>query len=624
MSKFAKYSGIFIPMVAILLLLSSCDKFFNPAQELKITEDKLFDDWYEFRAIEMGMYGLQQNLVEQLVVLGELRADMVTITPNADADLVEIYNWNFSKDNKYASPTNFFKLISACNNFIRVLEREHPEVADPSISLTTNYDKLYGEALCMRAWAYFNAVRIYGKVPYIEESLVTMNEIEEFVNTPGTYIDSVYVDYATDGYYNDTIYNHPITMEKQLLDMEMVIDMFTNQLEKDVKAVGVNHAIDNNDEEWELVTWNTWAWHALLGQLYLYQGDLAKAAYHYEEIIYTSQENRYQLTATQWYSLFQIRDRMEHIYLIWFDKENFQQNALQRLFDNTLPNEYMLKPTKQAVMMWETQWYGFSVDNSNGDDHARVVGQSLEFPQGVPHDPRGPGVSYIYKKGTEPNDWQNYTNNLSSEQVAYMCADKAVGDFRSVYTLMEGYDTLVWKYAFAKGAYQQDADFCVYRAGGIHLNLAEIYTYWVYDRGGGFIGSYTNNALNILNDGSNYSDLPSRLQRGVRGRANREPVTLYNIIYIHDPITNEVLGYHDYTGNLDAKKRYLDEKILLERGLELGFEGERFYDIMRLAKRYNDPSFLAEKVAAKYPSAKRQEIYNFLLDENNWYIHMFD
>jgi len=146
----------------------------------------------------------------------------------------------------------------------------------------------------------------------------------------------------------------------------------------------------------------------------------------------------------------------------------------------------------------------------------------------------------------------------------------------------------------------------------------------VYDRGGGFIGSYTNNALNILNDGSNYSDLPSRLQRGVRGRANREPVTLYNIIYIHDPITNEVLGYHDYTGNLDAKKRYLDEKILLERGLELGFEGERFYDIMRLAKRYNDPSFLAEKVAAKYPSAKRQEIYNFLLDENNWYIHMFD
>jgi len=210
----------------------------------------LFDDWYEFRAIEMGMYGLQQNLVEQLVVLGELRADMVTITPNADADLVEIYNWNFSKDNKYASPTNFFKLISACNNFIRVLEREHPEVADPSISLTTNYDKLYGEALCMRAWAYFNAVRIYGKVPYIEESLVTMNEIEEFVNTPGTYIDSVYVDYATDGYYNDTIYNHPITMEKQLLDMEMVIDMFTNQLEKDVKAVGVNHAIDNNDEEW--------------------------------------------------------------------------------------------------------------------------------------------------------------------------------------------------------------------------------------------------------------------------------------------------------------------------------------------------------------------------------------
>ena len=32
---------------------------------------------------------------------------------------------------------------------------------------------------------------------------------------PGTYIDSVYIDFSTNGYYNDTIYNQPITLEKQ-------------------------------------------------------------------------------------------------------------------------------------------------------------------------------------------------------------------------------------------------------------------------------------------------------------------------------------------------------------------------------------------------------------------------
>jgi starch-binding outer membrane protein, SusD/RagB family len=60
----------------------------------------------------MGMYGLQQQLVEQIMVLGELRADLLTITENADADLVEIYNFNPSRENKYVSPYQLFQINS--------------------------------------------------------------------------------------------------------------------------------------------------------------------------------------------------------------------------------------------------------------------------------------------------------------------------------------------------------------------------------------------------------------------------------------------------------------------------------------------------------------------------------
>ena len=77
-----KYSIIILSITTALMFLSSCEKFFEPDQELNITEDKLFDDWYEYRATEMGLYGLQQELVEQMVVLGELRGDLLTITPN--------------------------------------------------------------------------------------------------------------------------------------------------------------------------------------------------------------------------------------------------------------------------------------------------------------------------------------------------------------------------------------------------------------------------------------------------------------------------------------------------------------------------------------------------------------
>jgi hypothetical protein len=43
-----------------------------------------------------------------------------------------------------------------------------------------------------------------------------------------------------------------------------------------------------------------------------------------------------------------------------------------------------------------------------------------------------------------------------------------------------------------------------------------------------------------------------------------------------------------------------------------------------VAKRRNDPSFLAEKVSKKFTDGRREEIYNLLLDENNWYINYFE
>ena len=61
------------------------------------------------------------------------------------------------------------------------------------------------------------------------------------------------------------LYNQPVTLEKQYYTLEMVIDVFTNQLENDVKAVGVNHHMDNNDETWDVTIWNPWAMHALAG-----------------------------------------------------------------------------------------------------------------------------------------------------------------------------------------------------------------------------------------------------------------------------------------------------------------------------------------------------------------------
>ena len=112
MHKIVKPIVVIISALFMLGYLTSCEDFFNPDQDIRVTEDQLFNDWYEYRAASMGLYALQQDLVEQLVVLGELRADLITVTDNADEDLMEIYNFQISKETKYASPKNFFKLIA--------------------------------------------------------------------------------------------------------------------------------------------------------------------------------------------------------------------------------------------------------------------------------------------------------------------------------------------------------------------------------------------------------------------------------------------------------------------------------------------------------------------------------
>ena len=618
MNRLTKSVAIIVSALFLLGNLTSCDEFFNPDQGIAVTEDQLYGDWYEYRSAAMGLYALQQDLVEQIVVLGELRSDLLTVTDNADADLMEIYNFNVSKENKYASPQNFFKLIAATNRFISILEKEHPSVLDASAEVN-NYDKLYGEALCMRAWAYFNAVRIYGKVPFIDQRISTIEEIDNFINSSASYVDSVYVVYSIDGYHNDTIRNQETVLDKQYFDTDRVIRYFTHELETKVKAVGVNHYIDNNDNSWEVTIWSDWSYRTLLGHMYLTLGDLAKSASYFEKVVYNnSTNNRYQLDDAfsygQWSNIFQNIDSREHILTIWFNKANQQQNDLQRLFSPWLTDGYMLKPTKACVHKWETQWRGAVIQYDK-----TVIDSTKTIIPGIPGDLyRGFGFSYIYLR-----------NNTEIPNVTKMLEYKRLEEDRSVESIMENVDTIVYKYTLASdGVYDQDPNFIIYMAASVNLYLAEIYNYWNYENADGVVTSYTLNALNIINDGSNYDQSTSRDQMGVRGRvglgSGESKFKIENIVYDFNPFTNEVTGYRNLGGNLRAKQYLFEENILEERARELAFEGERYYDLMRIAKRRGDPTFLAKIVSEKYPAGKRDFVYNLLSSEENWYIKYFD
>jgi hypothetical protein len=170
----------------------------------------------------------------------------------------------------------------------------------------------------------------------------------------------------------------------------------------------------------------------------------------------------------------------------------------------------------------------------------------------------------------------------------------------------------------------------VYSAAGIHLYVAEIYARWEFiedDK----LGVNVNKALEIVNNGSYAANSK---QMGIRGRLgfageprfNRsedDEIKVQNTIYIHDPNTNEIIGYKTLSGLLE-KQDYLEDQIIEERARELAFEGERFFDLVRIAKRRNDPSYLADKIARKFSGDKQIEIRELLMNENNWYIPFYE
>jgi len=390
----------YLLLLGFMIIPVSCEEFFDPDQEIVINEDDFFMEWSDFRSAGLGLYALQQELVDQIMVLGELRGDLVEITRNADKDLIEIYNFQISKSNKYASPENFYKLIANCNNLLQKIIIKEPNVLNLDAP-PNNYDRLYGEVECMRAWAYFNAVRIYGKIPYIYPFLNSVEEIVEYVNEGTTTVDSLDIVFDIHGYFNDTLRNEVIELEKIFLTQEAVIDTLTRVLENNIKIVGLQYNIDNGDATWDATAWSTYSYHSLLGQLYLYDGNYSKAMEHFTPILYNYESSgsgriRFgldrQFMNGNWKDIFSTIDPLEHIYTIWFGKSFKQQNSLQQLFSLQGTNQYLLKPTSVAIQKWESMFDGVWVDLDDvNPQNSRVINQ------GTPGDfYRGHGVSYMY------------------------------------------------------------------------------------------------------------------------------------------------------------------------------------------------------------------------------------
>jgi starch-binding outer membrane protein, SusD/RagB family len=321
-------------------MICSCNDLLDVSSHDFVEEQDAFIDNYSARSSVLGVYALLQDVAEQYVILGELQGDLVTVTKNADQDLIQVNEHTVDANNRYADPSGFFKVIVNCNNVIHKIHRAQ----EMDKSLTNQEMNGYvAEMILVRAWCYFTMVKIYGSVPYFEEP------VEE---------------YSEAG------------IAGVALPEDDVLDTLLGQL---IAIDTFNLNIDEPSPYFSIRAKRSMNW-ALQGEIHLWRNNYVSAKKAYFKVIdLISSQGWVGVYRMPWVTTLAYNnvnwknfyrgdygagDFEEHaIFVIPFAKAYGQQSNLQRVFGYGEGGDYLLKPTdyimnlyqEQKIVNWELQ-----------------------------------------------------------------------------------------------------------------------------------------------------------------------------------------------------------------------------------------------------------------------------
>lgn len=200
-------------------------------------------------------------------------------------------------------------------------------------------------------------------------------------------------------------------------------------------------------------------------------------------------------------------------------------------------------------------------------------------------------LAYDFNKSHETNRLQEFTSNVASDGGEYLLQPvKDVldslftesSDIRPAYTYKRiNNHNLIWKYigldgeAAMRKSHESTASWHIYRSADIYLikGLAE-------NRRGNPGGGLT--FLNML-----------RTNRGLKKLETKD---------------------------VDLSMENLEDLLLAERARELAFEGKRWYDLLLVSKVFGREDVLPATVSRKYPKAERAAMYQYLQNQDHWYL----
>ena len=153
--------GLFAFLLGFGVTTTSCEDMLTPDMD-RYAEGFTGRDTVNFY---LGILANVQGVIENNVVLGEVRSDLVSTTDFVSDSLHKVANFDKVPDaeNGLMNRAAYYKVINQCNFYLDKVD---------TIAMKNNIyymRKEFAQVQFIRAWTYMQLVQLYGEVPFITE-----------------------------------------------------------------------------------------------------------------------------------------------------------------------------------------------------------------------------------------------------------------------------------------------------------------------------------------------------------------------------------------------------------------------------------------------------------------------
>lgn len=568
-----KYRNIILAATAMLFTVSCGDMLDTDSEIVEFEENNHLNSASDTVYSVLGIINKIQVIAERNALIGDVHSDLITTTDKTSTDLKSLSDFTAGTDNRYNQVSDYYAVINNCNNYLAK--------ADTMLTLkgVKVFKREYVAVKVYRAWAYLQAAQLYGELPLVTNPVYTESQAQAEMQKPFRNIMQI---------------------------CEFFIDDLKPYVDERVPVLG-----GNIDPKYFIPI------RVMLGDLCLWANRYEEAARYYYDYLTLREDPKPVGT-------FQIK---------WANIKDFSPEGYPSTFDNYSAN--VSTTGASEVITWipleQGPYYGnvsqtYYLYNSDAVRNNYYV--QLSPSKGMRELFRKQHYTQVY---TDNNNNRDTLSGPDVDQINYL--NYTQGDLRYASNIeyKEGINRDEYSpYSTTTQEIEKmdPSSFILYRVGMVYLRFAE-----ALNRLG-----YTQTAMAVLKYGLYDKNINERIDETERTAAARflawDPVTFTqsNSIGIHArgcgyvecdtisyimPQPATALASRQDTVNYQIP--LVEDMIIEEMALEGAYEGNRFYDLMRVAMRRDDNSYLADRVAWRN-GTENSTLRELLKNRNNWYL----